>query len=129
MPWRRSARSFRRRKPPRRSDMTIRLMRVCGHSMAPALADGQVVLVGATHPLSLRRGDVVAARPKGLGGKACVKWIAGLPHERMTLAHETRQLGPDEYFLAGDQAEDSLDSRTLGPITQEELIGRVWLSL
>ena len=36
-------------------------------------------------------------------------------------------LGPDEYFLMGDNRANSLDSRSFGPIPASQLIGRVVL--
>jgi len=36
-------------------------------------------------------------------------------------------LGPDEYFLMGDNRANSLDSRSFGPILASQLIGRVVL--
>lgn len=40
-------------------------------------------------------------------------------------------LGDDEYFVMGDNRNDSKDSRdpSVGPIHRKELIGRVWLRL
>ena len=36
-------------------------------------------------------------------------------------------LGPDEYFLLGDNRGESLDSRIFGPVKQELIIGRTWI--
>ena len=36
-------------------------------------------------------------------------------------------LGPDEYFLMGDNRVNSLDSRSFGPIPARQLVGRVVL--
>jgi signal peptidase I len=36
-------------------------------------------------------------------------------------------LGPDEYFLMGDNRANSLDSRTFGPIRAGQIVGRVVL--
>jgi len=36
-------------------------------------------------------------------------------------------LGPDEYFLLGDNRNQSLDSRIFGPVKREYLIGRTWV--
>ena len=109
----------------------FRLMRIEGSSMTPLLNPGELVLVreqafGFRAP---QRGELVAARPSRLGGKACVKRIAGLPHHSIRAGARTWCLGADEYFLLGDCQEDSLDSRAFGPVRAEELMGRVWLRL
>ena len=86
--------------------------------MLPVLRPGDVVFVreSAFRRRPPRLGEIVVARPASLGGRALVKRIVGTPR-------------PDEYFLLGDHAADSLDSRTLGPMMRRELIGRVWLRL
>lgn len=103
-----------------------RLMRVYGHSMAPLLRPGELVVVGSVKAARpLQRGDVVAARPSAFGGKAFVKRIVGLPHERVAVAGRSWALGEDEFFLLGDSPEHSLDSRMFGPVSRDEVIGRV----
>ena len=76
-----------------------------------------------------RRGEIVAARPASAGGRAVVKRIAGLPLERVASGGREWALGPAEFFLLGDEAERSLDSRSFGPVTRDELIGPVWARL
>ena len=36
-------------------------------------------------------------------------------------------LGSDEYYVLGDNRDASLDSRSFGPIQEENIIGRVWV--
>ncbi len=45
---------------------------------------------------------------------------------RATLDEEI-YLGPDEYFVSGDNRPHSSDSRFWGPITKDEIVGRVFL--
>ena len=35
--------------------------------------------------------------------------------------------GPGEYFVMGDQRENSQDSRSFGPVKESLMLGRVWL--
>ncbi|MBI2104441.1 MAG: S26 family signal peptidase [Candidatus Omnitrophica bacterium] len=95
--------------------------------MAPVLKAGELVVVeeGAYASAAPRRGDVVAARPAALGGRACVKRVAGLPHERVRVGEREWRLEEGQFFLLGDRAEDSLDSRAFGPVPREELLGPV----
>lgn len=36
-------------------------------------------------------------------------------------------LADDEYYVLGDNRDSSLDSRSFGPITRDDVIGRVWV--
>ena len=108
-----------------------KLMRIYGHSMAPVLAPGQLVVVskGAYESRQPTRGEIVAARPASLGGKAFVKRVVGLPNERVQVGEREWQLQEEQFFLLGDQPEHSMDSRVFGPVTRQELIGPVRLRL
>jgi len=107
-------------------------MRIHGCSMAPALNPGELVFVNerAYRVRPPRQGEIIAARPGALGGKALVKRIAGLPHEQVEVAGRRWQLAEDQFFLLGDHEEDSQDSREFGPVSRRELLGpvqcRVW---
>ena len=104
-----------------------RLMRITGRSMMPTLEPGELVVVDqrAYASRAPRRDEVVAARPRAFGGKALVKRLAGFPHERVEAGGRQWQLGANEFFLLGDDREDSADSRRFGPVTREELLGPV----
>ena len=107
--------------------MRFRLMRVYGSSMLPTLRAGQLVFVDA-HAYAVRaphRGEVVAVTPRVLGGKALVKRLIGLPHDQVDVNGRRWQLGPDQFFLLGDQSDESVDSRRFGPVSREELVGPV----
>ena len=108
-----------------------RLLRVHGHSMKPALNPGELVVVGERgyDCRDPQRGEMVAARPASLGGRAVVKRVAGLPHERVQADEREWTLGEDQFFLLGDQRADSHDSLVFGPVTRGELIGPVRMRL
>jgi len=44
-----------------------------------------------------------------------------------TLGKKRVELSADEYFVMGDNRGYSLDSRSFGPITKEDMVGRVWV--
>ena len=102
-------------------------MRICGQSMAPALTPGQLVVIdeGVYASRTPRRGEIVAATPRALGGRAIVKRLAGLPHDRLEANGRQWRLAEGEYFLVGDSQAESTDSRTFGPVKAAELIGPV----
>ena len=50
-----------------------------------------------------------------------------LPEGVMTNGSIDIKLGPDQYFLLGDNRFASYDSRHWGPISKEAIIGRAWL--
>lgn len=43
-----------------------------------------------------------------------------------TLGNRVLSLGPDEYFLLGDNRLASFDSRSFGPVDKKYIVGRVW---
>ncbi len=47
-------------------------------------------------------------------------------HDR-TEGKERMTLGAEEYYLLGDNRDASLDSRSIGAITLDEIIGRTWV--
>ena len=129
--------------------------RVYGHSMEPALKDGQTVLVDK---LAYRLGeperfDVIVFRDRREEGRYYMKRIVGLPGEtvqiadgRVTIdgvlleepsereeirdarrASELVVLGQAEYFVLGDNRNGSSDSRDsdIGNVSAEQIIGRV----
>ena len=133
-----SARCSRRLRPQRKSKplrelafLPIRLMRVVGRSMTPTLKPGELIFVSAAayRRRPPRRGELVAARPAALGGRALVKRLIGLPREPVEVDGRRWQLGDDQFFLLGDRREQSDDSRTFGPVSRHELLGPVRLRL
>lgn len=124
--------------------------RVKGDSMVPNLKDGELLL---TEKVNYRfgepkRGDVVVFQAPGREVDF-IKRIIALPGEKVdvvsgeifvnnqklgenyidvqTQGDIDKTLGPDEYFMLGDNRGASFDSRMLGPVKKEALRGRAWL--
>jgi signal peptidase I len=109
---------------------------VTGDSMAPTFANGDRVLVARTSPRRLRVGDVVVAWLPGMPSATSerdrpwlVKRVAALPGDPVppavcaTIGDE--RVPPGQTVLLSDNAEGSLDSRDLGYVSADLVIGRV----
>ena len=96
---------------------------------------GSMMLKGTT--LEPRYGNPlprIAEGPSGLvyvNGKAFDEETDVASIEDAGLAAEEITLGADEYFVLGDNRNDSMDSRMaeVGPIVGERIIGRAWLRI
>jgi signal peptidase I len=103
------------------------------------------------------RGEIIVFRPPQHTDQYYIKRVIGLPGETVELRngvitifntdvpngftiHESyldpdedtegrdrRTLGTDEYYVLGDNRDASLDSRYFGVVTQDDIIGRVWV--
>lgn len=126
--------------------------KVLSVSMEPTLYEGQYLLISKqTHKIwPLKRGDVVVFRYPRNPKKNYIKRIIGLPGEKVEfrssrlyvndelvpepwLARPTQgasgewQLGEDEYFVMGDNRNNSSDSRAWGPVDRRLIIGKALL--
>lgn len=82
--------------------------------MLPTLRPGDLLAVRALRATEPRNGQVVVVRT---GGLEIVKRITRAPGEY--------GLGPDEYWVEGDNPDASTDSRARGPVAREDIIGVV----
>jgi len=71
------------------------------------ITGGEVVIYNTEHPNGLKLDEEYLTETTS--GK-----------ERVTL-------GPDEYFVLGDNRDSSLDSRSFGALNKDNIIGRVWV--
>jgi signal peptidase I len=105
------------------------------------------------------RGDIIILRPPTDNSKDFIKRVIALPGERLLIragdvyinGHKLDEpylpehwtsftewppsnangqvMGPDEYFVMGDNRNKSQDSRTFGPITRDRIDGRAWFRI
>ena len=92
-----------------------------GGSMAPALAPGDWVLV--VTPARYERGEVVVVEHPGRHGYEMVKRLVGVPGDVVA----GRTLGDDEFWVEGDCAPASTDSRQFGPVRAGQLKAKALL--
>ena len=123
--------------------------------MMPTLLDGQWVLAMPSflHRNRLRRDDVVVFRELVPPWQLIIKRVIGMPDESIVLRGGRLYVddmlaypdyipagpdgkingswwnGPDEYFVLGDNSNQSTDSRAFGPVPAERIMGRVWLRI
>ncbi len=125
-----------------------------GPSMQPGLHTNERVLVNSLAYIfrQPQRGDVIVFHPPNALTERYIKRVIGLPGDtvRLTLTSvyindieldepyiaptpfgynenpeiETIHLGPNQFFVMGDNRTNSQDSRYFGPITQREIIGK-----
>lgn len=127
---------------------------VRGNSMAPRLVDGDYLLVNRLAYVTTcpERGDIVVIRSPFESDKDYVKRIVALPQEHVqidgvsviidgqTLGEPYCELAPEshsvarnqwiledgQYFVMGDNRNDSMDSRYFWPVDKQLIVGRAW---
>ncbi len=124
---------------------------VYGQSMEPNLYERQRLIIDKVsyHFFPPHRNDIVVIAMPGMD-EMLVKRVIGLPGEVVEmrdgvvyvngeplpepfphdLGHENQKaiiLGPLNYYVMGDNRDNSNDSRSFGPVQREYILGRVWL--
>ncbi len=131
---------------------------IIGNSMNEALMNGQSVLINRTAYAFVlpKRFDVIAFEAEGIhSSRIYVKRVVGLPGETVQIkegkvyingeplsqdvvnmniltagiAAEPILLEPGEYFVLGDNRNNSEDSRfaNIGMVRHDNIVGKVWL--
>jgi nickel-type superoxide dismutase maturation protease len=90
----------------------LRLLRVTGNSLLPVYQDGDFVLVSKIPYLFSisKQGDIIAFRHEAYG--TMIKQVEAVSTDK------------DEIHVTGTQ-ENSVDSRHFGPISKEDVLGKV----
>lgn len=117
-------------------------IRVNGTSMVPTLEHGNFMILKKYAKNDLNRFDIVVIKN---GKEKIIKRIIGLPKEDIEYKDNVlyidgnaleKEFGlgytsdfvdycsNDEYFVLGDNREDSIDSRKLGCIKKEDILGK-----
>lgn len=133
---------------------------VIGVSMEPGLYNGQEILINhfIYKLVSPKRGDVIVFLPNGnQNTHYYVKRVVALPGETVQIRDEKLYingvmaeedenfdkmadagiaeneitLAPDEYFVLGDNRNNSEDSRSgnIGPIKRDNITGKAWFHM
>jgi signal peptidase I len=125
---------------------------VDGSSMEPNLHSGQFLIIDR---LTYRfgepeRGDIIVFEYPDLPEKDYIKRIIGLPGEEVSIHDNvvyvngspldeayiitptsytgTWTVGPNQYFVLGDNRNNSSDSHDWGMLDRELIVGKAWLS-
>ena len=130
---------------------------VSGNSMFPTLENGNHLMIEKVsyYMGGPERFDIIVFRIPGEGKTYYIKRVIGLPGETVQitdgviyingeileedygnevmqysgLASEPLTLGDDEYFVLGDNRNDSTDSRfaSVGPVNSDQILGHAFL--
>jgi signal peptidase I len=106
----------------------IRRYVVEGRDMLRAFSPGdRLIIDGFTYRLrSPRLGEVVVIRPPYGRSRLDLRRVVAAPGATVTLRGAPYVLSEDEWYLLGDNLNESKDSRQLGPVKRGDIVGRVW---
>jgi signal peptidase I len=133
---------------------TVQSFVVVGESMEPSVHEGQRLLVSKVSYYlgEPKRGDVIVFQPLGNAEEDYVKRVIGLPGDSVEIrsgkvsvngtvldepyikqppayAFKMNAIPSDEYFVLGDNRNNSNDSHNGWTVPRENIVGKAWVSL
>jgi signal peptidase I len=131
----------------------VQNFRIEGYSMEPNFHDGEFLLVNKILYM-LRppeRGDVIVFVPPTSSSRDFIKRVIGLPGDRVEVINGKVYINgemldepyplnpasysaaavtvpPDEYFVLGDNRNNSSDSHSWGTVSVKKIIGKAWVT-
>jgi len=127
--------------------------KVEGYSMEPTLDDGQYLLINKVgmHFHHMDRGDIIVFQYPLDPSKSFVKRVVALPGDTVEIRdqqtivdgkvvkepylrspengfYQRTVVPPGEFFVLGDNRNNSSDSRAWGMLPQKDVIGMAWVS-
>lgn len=100
----------------------VRVTMVIGQSMLPTLREYSIhILVPDPDP---EIGDIVAIAGDNYYVTTIKRIVAG-PGDTVEHWGEPLTLGDNEYYVMGDNRDNSRDSRVFGPIRGDDIVGRL----
>jgi signal peptidase I len=118
--------------------LSFQIIHVDGESMQPTIMKGNYVLVNCYSYFfrEPKKGDIVLIKRKTKDPSdhinLSIKRITGIPGDEVEYQNandssktETVYLSEGEYFMVGDNAGDSYDSRHYGAVKDSTIIGKV----
>jgi signal peptidase I len=134
--------------------LTVQSYTVVMSSMEPNFQQGECIMVNKVsyHSTGPQRGEVIVFHPPVESQFPYIKRVIGLPGDTVKIKDGTVSIngtpinepyilqeppqnntdyGPtvlsdDEYFVLGDNRNNSSDSRSWGPIKRNDIIGKAW---
>jgi len=134
--------------------LTVQSYTVVMSSMEPNFQQGECIMVNKVsyHSSGPQRGDVIVFHPPVESQFPYIKRVIGLPGDTVEIKDGTvsingtpinepyilqeppqtnkdygpRVLSDDEYFVLGDNRNNSSDSRSWGTIKRSDIIGKAW---
>ncbi len=131
----------------------VQNFRIEGFSMEPNFHDGEFLLVNKIvymlHPPE--RGDVIVLRYPPVPSRDFIKRVIGLPGDKVeiingrvyingelltepyplnegTYTYGPVTVGSDEYFVLGDNRNNSSDSHSWGMLPTKNIVGKAWFA-